>query len=130
MGIYAIAGYGPGDQGAYNQFYEESVKEAMLTQQFNAKPYHAYSTAAYIMHFHGPKPHEYLTFSRNGTCTFGPMCKDGIDNSFCDYALEWARFVQDEETGQQVQLMCDTVVRERQTTSTASTLSAPGIADQ
>lgn len=112
-----IAGYGPGDQGAYNQFYERSVREARLTQQFNAKPYHEFSPSAYVVHFHGPKPGDYLAYSQNGTCAFGVMCKGGVDHAFCDYALEWAQFIQDEDIGPQVQLMCETLSQQRETSS-------------
>lgn len=120
---HAIAAYGPGDQGAINQFYEDSVKKAKLSQQFNAKPYHEYDPSAYIVHFHGPKFNDYLTYAENGTCTFGPLCKDGLDHAFCEYALEWVHFVQDEEIAQQVQVGCNMLMRERQTSSSASELT-------
>ncbi|GBF93893.1 hypothetical protein Rsub_06892 [Raphidocelis subcapitata] len=33
-------GYGPGDQGAYNAFYEADVRAWRLPDNFNSKPYH------------------------------------------------------------------------------------------
>lgn len=115
---HAHAGYGPVDQGAINQFYEKSVKDATLLQDFNAKPYHDSSDTAYIVHFHGPKPVDYLTFSKNSTCAepFGNLCKDGMEHAFCSYALEWARYIQDEVVGQQVQVKCNALSRKSEVT--------------
>lgn len=104
--VVVAAAYGPGDQGAINQFYEHSVKDTKLTQDFNAKPYHEFLSTAYIVHFHGPKPGDYLEFSKSGSCPFGWLCNEGMTHAFCTYALEWAKYVQDEDIGQQVQFVC------------------------
>lgn len=99
-------GYGPGDQGAINQFYENSVVKAKLSQEFNAKPYFPALESAFIVHFHGPKPADFLTFLETGNCTFGEMCDTGAKKSFCFYALEWASHVKDEEIGQRLYAAC------------------------
>jgi hypothetical protein len=51
--------FGPGDQGALNQFYQGKflVRRWPI---FNWKPYWGYSAQASIIHFHGPKPLDYL----------------------------------------------------------------------
>ena len=54
--------YGPLDQGALNQFYEAELRSHLLPQAFNSKPYNGYTDDAAIVHFHGPKPHEYLQY--------------------------------------------------------------------
>lgn len=87
----------------------------MLSQKLNAKPYHTNVPSAIIVHFHGPKPVDYLAFAKDGTCAFAYLCKDGVDNAFCSYALEWAHFIQDEEIGQQVRIACKMGLREHQT---------------
>ena len=58
--------YGPGDQGAYNEYYQGrfSVRRWPL---FNWKPYWGYLREAKIIHFHGPKPADYVTFIRRQT---------------------------------------------------------------
>ena len=104
-------GYGPGDQGAINQFYENSVVSAKLGQEFNAKPYFSAQQSSYIVHFHGPKPADFLAFLETGTCTFGEMCHTGVKQSFCFYALEWAKFVEDEDVGQRLYSACSILLR-------------------
>ena len=56
---------GPLDQGAYNKFYSGRffVQNWPL---FNWKPYWGYCAAAKIVHFHGPKPHDYLAHATGG----------------------------------------------------------------
>lgn len=83
------ADYGPGDQGAYNQYYESEVRQAKLAQDFNAKPYHMYRESAYIVHFHGPKPSDYLEWVETGKCGLRDMCYHGMSQSLCKYILEF-----------------------------------------
>jgi hypothetical protein len=79
--------YGPGDQGAYNEYYEKPLKENLLTQQFNAKPYHQTHLKTKIIHFHGPKVHDYVEYLETGSCRFGDLCLEGITKgSVCKYA--------------------------------------------
>ena len=61
--------YGPGDQGAYNEFYQGRF-EVRAWPLFNWKPYWGYTPQAKLIHFHGPKPAEYLTFMRRGGGSF------------------------------------------------------------
>ncbi|KAL7579096.1 hypothetical protein ACA910_019130 [Epithemia clementina (nom. ined.)] len=50
----------PSDQGAYMEFYGPNVR--FLSHYFNMKPYWHVSDIkpSYIIHFHGPKPKEYI----------------------------------------------------------------------
>ena len=51
--------FGPGDQGALNRFYAGRF-EVSHWPLFNWKPYWGHCAAAKIVHFHGPKPLDYL----------------------------------------------------------------------
>eukprot|EP00527_Entomoneis_sp_CCMP2396_P001282 CAMPEP_0198154906 /NCGR_PEP_ID=MMETSP1443-20131203/68852_1 /TAXON_ID=186043 /ORGANISM="Entomoneis sp., Strain CCMP2396" /LENGTH=781 /DNA_ID=CAMNT_0043821623 /DNA_START=186 /DNA_END=2528 /DNA_ORIENTATION=- len=72
----------PSDQGAYLVFYSESVR--FLSQYFNFKPYWAAKDAvyrrSYILHFHGPKPHDYIRFIMGKGCDKAVkfLCMRGI----------------------------------------------------
>ncbi len=114
----SAAGYGPVDQGAINQFYENTVIGAKLGQEFNAKPYFSVLEASYIVHFHGPKPADYLAYLETGDCTFGNMCQTGLKHSLCYYALEWARYVEDEDVGQRLESACSTLSRDNASNDT------------
>lgn len=52
----------------------------MLDQRFNTKPYATVPGAsdAAIVHFHGPKPQDYLAFITTGNCSFMWLCEDGF----------------------------------------------------
>jgi hypothetical protein len=68
--------YGPADQGALNQFYEDEMRSTCsLPKTFNAKPYKLGDLESlddvFILHFHGPKPQHYLDFATNRGC--GPF---------------------------------------------------------
>ncbi|GAQ85030.1 hypothetical protein KFL_002180050 [Klebsormidium nitens] len=93
-----FSNYGPQDQGAYNQFYETEVKHTKLPQTFNAKPYHEHRDTAFIVHFHGPKPHDFSEFFKTGDCIFryrddtevvNTLCELGIKRAYCTYIREW-----------------------------------------
>ena len=51
--------YGPLDQGALNAFYQGRF-DVHKAPSFNWKPYWGYNDRAKIVHFHGPKPEEYV----------------------------------------------------------------------
>lgn len=60
----------PSDQGAYNEFYEDTIQ--VLPGAFNFKPYwnleqHHYESA-FILHFHGVKPYDYQKKVLGMTC--------------------------------------------------------------
>ena len=75
----------PSDQGAYMVFYKNSV--AFLDEKFNVKPYWSFPIPdfqnSYILHFHGPKPNDYIRFIMNEKC--GPaidfLCERGFHSS-------------------------------------------------
>lgn len=98
--------YGPGDQGAINHFYEAAIRQHRLQESFNTKPYHAWKSEAKIVHFHGPKPHEFLQYFETGDCPFQDYCQTGLANGFCAYAMEWASYIPDESWGQRAVKSC------------------------
>jgi hypothetical protein len=83
-----MPGYGPGDQGAYNQQYHETIN--FLDEKYNAKLYKKYRDDAVIVHFHGPKPQQYVEQLEHDTCSFHTLpslCVTGMDG-FCNYAVK------------------------------------------
>ncbi|KAL7575774.1 hypothetical protein ACA910_003104 [Epithemia clementina (nom. ined.)] len=72
----------PSDQGAYLVFYNDSVK--FLSQYFNFKPYWEVKDRvfqrAYIIHYHGPKPHDYVRYIMAKGCDKAVkfLCARGI----------------------------------------------------
>ena len=66
----------PSDQGAYLVFYQNYT--SFLARSFNMKPYwpvtrHEFNRS-FVVHFHGPKPHEYLQF------IMGKQCNEALGN--------------------------------------------------
>lgn len=61
----------PSDQGAYLVFYKNMTK--FLAREFNFKPYWRIKERdferAFIVHFHGPKPHDYLRYIIGKGCS-------------------------------------------------------------
>ena len=51
--------YGPADQGAYNRFFAGRF-DIHLEASWNWKPYWGHAANVSLVHFHGPKPHEYF----------------------------------------------------------------------
>jgi hypothetical protein len=105
-GMY-FPGFGPGDQGAYNQFYEATARAAKLTQAYNAKPYLRAQPTAYVVHFHGPKPHHYLDYIETGSCEFGEMCKRGFQRALCGYLDHWYESIPDDAVAVRLRKACD-----------------------
>ena len=48
------------------QFYEKWVRQQVLPKALNAKPYQDMMPQAALVHFHGPKPHDYLRQGSRG----------------------------------------------------------------
>jgi len=63
-GLY-FGEFGPGDQGAYNKFYQGRF-DVVHWPVFNWKPYWGHLASARLVHFHGPKPNEYLSYLSRG----------------------------------------------------------------
>ena len=59
---------GPGDQGAYNEFYSGKFV-VHRWPLFNWKPYWGFNARAKLVHFHGPKPDDYVVFRQSGVAT-------------------------------------------------------------
>eukprot|EP01025_Chloroclados_australasicus_P014984 TRINITY_DN170_c1_g2_i1.p1 TRINITY_DN170_c1_g2~~TRINITY_DN170_c1_g2_i1.p1 ORF type:complete len:690 (-),score=36.56 TRINITY_DN170_c1_g2_i1:2016-4085(-) len=103
-------GYGPGDQGALNQFYETTVKKWVLPMTFNGKPYFDFSEDTVIVHYHGPKPHDYYQYLTTDYCRpmFTVLCEWAVDRGMCEYSEEWAQFAAEDEIGQKLVQVCKT----------------------
>ncbi|KAG2436256.1 hypothetical protein HXX76_006567 [Chlamydomonas incerta] len=104
-GLY-YTNYGPADQGIINKFYETDLKQRMLDPVFNTKPYNPFEQLTFILHFHGPKPADLLTFLTTGKCDFFDVCENAFLNSLCPYVREWSKFVPDEVVAVQLEDAC------------------------
>ncbi len=49
----------------------------MLSQSFNTKPYNGFDPNSFIVHYHGPKPHDYANWLATGKCDFYTVCETG-----------------------------------------------------
>ena len=58
--------FGPADQGAYNEYFQGAFN-CLTYPLFNWKPYWVENEDAKIIHFHGPKIQDYISYLRNGT---------------------------------------------------------------
>merc|ERR1712228_232059 len=56
--------YGPGDQGALKSFYSGKFL-LRAWPRFNWRPYWGFETGITIVHFHGPKPRDYIAYNRD-----------------------------------------------------------------
>lgn len=56
--------YGPADQGAYNEFYQGRF-DVHAWPLWNWKPYWGHRIGALMVHFHGPKPSDYIAHMHN-----------------------------------------------------------------
>ncbi|PNH02132.1 hypothetical protein TSOC_011920 [Tetrabaena socialis] len=76
-------------------FYEADLRGSpMLPQSFNTKPYGPRDPAAFIVHFHGPKPHELLAYlAGGGKCEFRALCAKSFRRHLCRYVREWVAWV-------------------------------------
>ncbi len=50
----------------------------MLSQAFNTKPYNDFDPNSFLIHYHGPKPHEYLSYLDTGKCDFFSLCEQAF----------------------------------------------------
>lgn len=93
----------PLPQLAYNYFYEDSARRWRLPAKFNAKPYHRHAPRhledAAVVHFHGPKPRDYLKFAATGACPaqYKTLCPKGLDARACVYIKDWIEFLEGSE---------------------------------
>jgi hypothetical protein len=60
--------YGPADQGAYNRFFA-GYFDVHLKASWNWKPYWGHAATVSLVHFHGPKPHEYFAHGASNKST-------------------------------------------------------------
>ena len=87
--------FGPGDQGALNEYYRSSLNYSFFFDDLNVKPYKSWRQSARIVHFHGPKPHDYLGYMQNGRCRFNKMCSRGLNHAVCAIFSEWIPLTND-----------------------------------
>ncbi|PSC70561.1 Glycosyl transferase family 8 [Micractinium conductrix] len=104
-GLY-FDGYGPLDQGAYNQYYEREIKGRPISKDFNAKPYQELRQEARIVHWHGPKPNHYLDWLLKGQCKFGGICEAGYIHSFCHYVADYSQFAPEWDVAATLRTLC------------------------
>eukprot|EP01025_Chloroclados_australasicus_P014880 TRINITY_DN1703_c2_g1_i1.p1 TRINITY_DN1703_c2_g1~~TRINITY_DN1703_c2_g1_i1.p1 ORF type:complete len:656 (-),score=37.40 TRINITY_DN1703_c2_g1_i1:1651-3618(-) len=103
--------YGTAVQGAFNQFYESSVKRWVLPQAYNGKPYQDFNEDAVIVHFEGPKPHDYHQYLSTNNCSkpmLQDLCQQGAEKGMCQYILEWAQFATQDPISQEFVSLCKT----------------------
>ena len=72
--------HGPLDQGAYNKYYQ-GYFDVHTEPAFNWKPYWGYHADAKLIHFHGPKPGDYLKYRRTGRIPIKEL--EPILSSYC-----------------------------------------------
>lgn len=104
-GLY-FEGYGPLDQGAYNQFYEKEIRGHPISKDFNAKPYQEYRPDARIVHLHGPKPNHYLDWLLDGKCQFGGICEAGYVHAFCEYMRDYSTHAREWDVAATLRMLC------------------------
>jgi len=93
--------YGPADQGAFNAFYKDEVHPKPLDQSFNARPHNPLIPYAAIVHYHGPKPADYLRYIQGGKCGSSPgesnfywLCENAFSSGgLCSYVTEWGEYL-------------------------------------
>jgi len=69
---------GPGDQGAFREFYSKSWQIKFLSSRFNMKPYYRNKSNwdnSYIVHYHGVKPSDEIDYWFSGTCDDSLKCR-------------------------------------------------------
>ena len=64
-----FGGFGPADQGAFNAFFADKLAR-VARPAFNHKPYWGRDAQASILHFHGPKPWDYLRSHEDAAAAF------------------------------------------------------------
>jgi hypothetical protein len=67
----------PYPQGAYNRFYRGKF-EVRTWPHFNFKPYWGFSQEAKLVHFHGPKPADYLAHALRPSAQDRPRLFDAL----------------------------------------------------
>lgn len=101
--------YGPVDQGLLNLVYERELRKGptLPLNIMNGKPYKPYNPESWLVHFHGPKPKDYLDFLENGTCRFQGLCSLGVQNAACQYITEWLNFSSNQHLHESIPRLCD-----------------------
>eukprot|EP01025_Chloroclados_australasicus_P045424 TRINITY_DN4971_c0_g1_i5.p1 TRINITY_DN4971_c0_g1~~TRINITY_DN4971_c0_g1_i5.p1 ORF type:complete len:764 (-),score=49.78 TRINITY_DN4971_c0_g1_i5:1095-3386(-) len=100
--------YGSAISGAFNQFYENNAKRWVLPKTYNGRPYYDFSDDAVIVHFQGPKPHDYHLYLSTNSCTAIPSdrCQTAVERGMCDYVIEWGQFATDDYVSTELVKLC------------------------
>lgn len=82
--------FGPIDQGALNSFYMKSMNETCgLPRDLNALILlkDTQSHTAKVLHFLGPKLHQYGNWARTGKCPFSVTFRMDDANNLCELGM-------------------------------------------
>jgi hypothetical protein len=112
-GMY-FDGFGPGDQGAYNSYYEKTLRPLCLPKAYNSKPYQPVLAGSKLVHFHGPKPHNFLKFFEKGECQFGGMCRQGFEGALCMYVSQYYATAFSVEVPRHLHMACQALLHAKQ----------------
>eukprot|EP00798_Chlamydomonas_sp_ICE-L_P004103 gene4103-14204_t len=87
---------GAGMVSAYVEFYWESVPSDVLNGAFAAKPFREHDDQAFVVHWQGPKPHEYYSYLQEGVCPRSQtVCRQAFETGLCFYVKKWRAFIND-----------------------------------
>ena len=89
--------YGVGAVGAYVQFYEAQLSQGRISQHYAVKPFRDYDMSAHVVHFQGPKPHDYVQYFKTLECAYGQVCELGLRKSLCSYTKKWHLLINETE---------------------------------
>lgn len=91
---------------AYANFYQTSAKK--LDSKFGVKPYDEYDANAYVIHYKGPKPSDYLRYYLNMTGENAALCQTAFKKALCPYVRKWKEFleVSEDEVGTALWYCC------------------------
>eukprot|EP01025_Chloroclados_australasicus_P045423 TRINITY_DN4971_c0_g1_i4.p1 TRINITY_DN4971_c0_g1~~TRINITY_DN4971_c0_g1_i4.p1 ORF type:complete len:765 (-),score=45.33 TRINITY_DN4971_c0_g1_i4:1815-4109(-) len=102
--------YGSAISGAFNQFYKNNAKRWVMPQTYNGRPYYDFYDDTVIVHFQGPKPHDYHLYLSTNNCNAiqQDMCQNAVERGMCDYVIEWGQYVTDDYVSSELVNMCKT----------------------
>eukprot|EP00195_Chlamydomonas_chlamydogama_P017142 CAMPEP_0202897630 /NCGR_PEP_ID=MMETSP1392-20130828/6339_1 /ASSEMBLY_ACC=CAM_ASM_000868 /TAXON_ID=225041 /ORGANISM="Chlamydomonas chlamydogama, Strain SAG 11-48b" /LENGTH=530 /DNA_ID=CAMNT_0049583315 /DNA_START=464 /DNA_END=2056 /DNA_ORIENTATION=+ len=86
-----------GAHGVFTQFYKQNLLQDLLPLQYAAKPYAAYDSTALIVHFEGPRPHDYMHFFYWMECAWGNSCEQAFKRGLCSYMHKWHSMLNETE---------------------------------
>lgn len=89
---------GVGATAAYLSFYSPYIREKKhVSPHLSVNPFNEFDAGSFLVHFKGPKPHDYLHFFKTLECEYGDLCEKGLRGSMCKYAKRWQTHLNDTE---------------------------------